>query len=334
MVYPLSLIVPVLNEKKYITEFLHQFASQLNFSRHFRIVVVDNGSTDGTMMLIQQFRKSHRNMNIVLLREKKLGVIYATKTGFDAALGSSVLVRLDADTRVQPTFLHDVWREMERGDSDAICGKFVFPWDIYLDWLPYQSHIYTLVVKKRNKITDIARYWSGPLLNGPFYAVTRKAYEGSGGINLKSNILRYNDDVEFGIRLVLAGYKIRNTTITVTISPRRLKQNFEVYITGELYWSESDDESAKSVNSSNNVISKTDILKRLVKTASEFYIRVAAYQLSYKAKPKQLRRFFSDIGTSYRKHAYLSGKSEAHCLDHLQNDLRDPLMKYFYEKIR
>lgn len=92
----LSVIVPTLDEASGITACLERLVGQ---EAIHEIVVVDNGSTDGTREIVAEL--SARHPKIELLDEPSPGVAHARNHGFDKARGD-YLGRIDADTLVAP----------------------------------------------------------------------------------------------------------------------------------------------------------------------------------------------------------------------------------------
>ena len=91
----LSIVIPAWNEEKRIVPTLQRlvdFARQQNIQAE--IIVVDDGSTDGTVELVRKF--SHGNQQVSLLVNPHRGKGYAVKTGMLAASGRFVLFT-DAD---------------------------------------------------------------------------------------------------------------------------------------------------------------------------------------------------------------------------------------------
>ncbi|MFN3533572.1 MAG: glycosyltransferase [Candidatus Brocadia sp.] len=68
----ISIIVPTYNEKETIISFLEKVTHQIsknNFDSG--IIVVDDGSPDGTAELIANFSKTHTNITLLNRREKR-----------------------------------------------------------------------------------------------------------------------------------------------------------------------------------------------------------------------------------------------------------------------
>ncbi|MEV6358899.1 glycosyltransferase [Nocardia asteroides] len=92
----LSVVIPALDEAAGITACLERLVGQDTIDE---VVVVDNGSTDGTREIVAELAARHPK--IELLDEPEPGVAHARNTGFDKSRGDYI-GRIDADTLVSP----------------------------------------------------------------------------------------------------------------------------------------------------------------------------------------------------------------------------------------
>ncbi|MVU81655.1 glycosyltransferase [Nocardia sp. ET3-3] len=90
----LSVVIPVLNESQCIRRTLDRLSAQDAVDE---IVVVDNGSTDGTRDILGAYALT--NPKVTVVDEPVRGVARARNTGFDRARGEFI-ARTDADTIV------------------------------------------------------------------------------------------------------------------------------------------------------------------------------------------------------------------------------------------
>src|SRR3989338_1007194 len=95
----ISVIIPTLNEKKYLKKCLDSLKRQ--GMRNYEIIVVDSYSTDGTVQLARKYGK--------VVFEKRKGPGAARNAGARHARGS-ILVFADADVR----FWKDFMKKMEK----------------------------------------------------------------------------------------------------------------------------------------------------------------------------------------------------------------------------
>ncbi len=110
-----SAIVPAYNEAERIGAVLRPLLAAPSVDE---VVVVDDGSTDGTAEVAQGFP-----VKVVRLAENR-GKAAALAAGVQAAQGD-VLVFLDADlTGLRPEHVEDMIRAYKEGDADLVLGVF------------------------------------------------------------------------------------------------------------------------------------------------------------------------------------------------------------------
>jgi glycosyltransferase involved in cell wall biosynthesis len=114
-----SIIIPALNEELEIKQCLNTLLHQIDGEDE--IIVVDNGSTDNTVALIQNMKSD----KIIVIHETKLGTGYARRLGFDSA-HNEVLIRIDADSRALDGWLDNIKRAFTDDQTQAWSGYIGF----------------------------------------------------------------------------------------------------------------------------------------------------------------------------------------------------------------
>lgn len=118
----ISFIIPTYNEADCIDRTLNrvlEYAKGLN--REFEIIVSDDGSTDGTQKIVQEFINKNPTDNIILLQNIHKGKGFAVKSGMLKATGDYILF-LDADLSTDITEFNKFLPYIEN-ESDVIIGS-------------------------------------------------------------------------------------------------------------------------------------------------------------------------------------------------------------------
>ena len=108
----LSVVVPVFNEEGTLRELHRRLAAALPPDERHEIVLVDDGSTDGSWQLMGQLAASDPRLRVVRL-SRNFGHQAAITAGLDEARGDAVVV-MDADLQDPPELIAEFlakWRE-------------------------------------------------------------------------------------------------------------------------------------------------------------------------------------------------------------------------------
>ena len=133
----LFVLVPVYNEQGTIEDVLSRL-NQLD-GTVAEVVVVDDGSSDGSGPLIDRWAASHPNVT-VFRHETNQGYSQALLTGFDYLVqrmdwgdvsDQDVLATVDADGQHDPLELPRLWQAMQADNLDVVWGQrdfSLYPW--------------------------------------------------------------------------------------------------------------------------------------------------------------------------------------------------------------
>lgn len=117
----LSVVVPLYNEEGSLPHLIDQLLSALRpLKRSFEIVLVDDGSRDGTAAVLRDHVERIPELVAVLLR-RNYGQTAAMAAGFDASRGE-VIVTLDGDLQNDPADIPLLLEQLERGQLDLVSG--------------------------------------------------------------------------------------------------------------------------------------------------------------------------------------------------------------------
>lgn len=116
----LSLIVPAYNEEKYIFNTLYEIHTTFKNIFSYEVIVVDDGSIDGTFAMAQ--RAADEGLPVTVVKTENGGKGAALKKGFEYVHGN-VVSFIDADLDLHPrqlTLFHEI---MTLNNADVVVGS-------------------------------------------------------------------------------------------------------------------------------------------------------------------------------------------------------------------
>lgn len=117
----LSIVIPCYNEKNTIKEILAEiFAVDLGTTDK-EIIIVDDGSKDGTRDILTGLSKAHKEIQLIF-QEKNQGKGAALKKGILESTGDVVVIQ-DADLEYDPQEYKRLLYPIERGQADVVYGS-------------------------------------------------------------------------------------------------------------------------------------------------------------------------------------------------------------------
>lgn len=119
-----SVVVPVYNGAAVLPRCLDALARQTVPGHSFEIVVVDDGSTDDTAHLFEQWRKSHSHISSRLIRQENAGPAAARNRGAEAAVGSLVFFT-DADCAPEAHWIEKMLAAFEDENVAGAKGAYL-----------------------------------------------------------------------------------------------------------------------------------------------------------------------------------------------------------------
>ena len=125
----ISIIIPVLNEAEHITELLYHLIDNASLNTIQEIIVVDGGSTDNTVSIINTL-----GLNIKVLHSEK-GRAKQMNIGAEASKGA-ILYFLHADSFPPNRYDHLILEEIKKGNN---AGCFRLQFDSTHWWLRLAS---------------------------------------------------------------------------------------------------------------------------------------------------------------------------------------------------
>ena len=130
----LSIIIPAYNERQTIEdiiELVHQAPIDAPVEVEKEILVVDDGSTDGTREILQELAQKYPDIK-VFMHERNQGKGAAIRTALQHATGDYIVIQ-DADLEYDPREFGVLLRPLLEGKADVVYGsRFLGPHRAFL----------------------------------------------------------------------------------------------------------------------------------------------------------------------------------------------------------
>jgi dolichyl-phosphate beta-glucosyltransferase len=146
----LSIIIPCYNEEKRLP--VKIIISFLRAKQNTRVILVNDGSTDKTAMLLHQIEEQHPNRVIILSHDKKRGKAEAVRTGMiESGKDRSYSYHgfLDADLSISPDELYRLYELVTSTQKKFILGsriKKIGSSIIRNEWRHFYSRVIATIV--------------------------------------------------------------------------------------------------------------------------------------------------------------------------------------------
>jgi succinoglycan biosynthesis protein ExoA len=203
-----GVVIPCRNEERWLAEVLDALAAQDR--RPDEVVVVDDGSVDGTAGVVEEWQRQHPNLHVRVVPGPARGVAAAVNAGV-VALTTDVVVRLDGHCRPAADYIARAVALITLSDAGVVGGV----WVIEPGAASFEADAIAIAV-------------AHPLGSGgalyrhldsseqievdtvPFGCFKRTLWEALGGFDEQ---LRSNEDYDFN-------YRVRDRGLRVVLDPR------------------------------------------------------------------------------------------------------------------
>ena len=173
-----SIVVPIYNEQDNIHELYLAITKALDdFDNDYEIIMVDDGSTDGSFGALQRIAAQDNRLKVIRFR-RNFGQTAAMSAGFDAASGN-IIIPMDGDLQNDPADIPRLIEKLHEG------------YDVVSGWR--KSRKDTVITRKIPSMlaNALISFFTGVHLHD--YGCTLKAYrrEVLDGINLYGEMHRF-----------------------------------------------------------------------------------------------------------------------------------------------
>lgn len=218
----LSIVIVSYNTKKLLASCLESLVDQTR-EISYEVIVVDNGSTDGTVEELKKQKKENKNLTAIF-NKQNVGFAKANNQGIKRAEGRFILL-LNSDTKFTKNTLLSMVLFMEKKEKAGVAtcklvnpdgtlqptgGNFpdllrVLLWATLLDDIPgislilgsYHPHAFGLWYKGERQVD-----W----VTGAFLLARKEVFDKQGGLD--EDFFMYGEDVEFCLRTKKAGWQV------------------------------------------------------------------------------------------------------------------------------
>lgn len=198
----LSIIIPVFNEVKNLAEIVKRVQATNLTSE---IIIVDDGSTDGTREVLREM--DGKNNVCVILHERNKGKGAAVVTGMQAAKGDILLIQ-DADLEYDPRDYPVLLKPIEEGLADVVYGSRFLgaAHRVTMFWHQVANNLLTLMtnILYDSILTD---------METGYKVFRREVIEG-----MVIRAKRFNFEPEFTAKILKRRYRIFE--VPITFNPR------------------------------------------------------------------------------------------------------------------
>jgi glycosyltransferase involved in cell wall biosynthesis len=121
--HTVSILIPLYNEEEFVGALLDRvLAAPLPHGTGREVIVVDDGSTDGSVEIVEEFAAAHPGVVRLVRQPRNQGKGAAIRTAIDHATGEFSIIQ-DADLEYDPREYIQMLRPLLEGKADAVYGS-------------------------------------------------------------------------------------------------------------------------------------------------------------------------------------------------------------------
>jgi glycosyltransferase involved in cell wall biosynthesis len=211
----ISAVIPTHNNATQLRDAIETLLAQTFSPQRYEIVIVDNGSMDGTPNTVRTLAQDRTQPRIVYMQEPRLGLSLARNAGAEAAAGRWVAY-MDDDALAAPDWLETIVETYSTyPDAVAVGGRVVGEWEGPLPpW--FDSH-FGIAVSVLEWGPDIKPLRFPEWMCGANYSVERELILRLGGHDPE---LGRRGKLQFGAEEVELQLRIEKAALLVVYNPR------------------------------------------------------------------------------------------------------------------
>lgn len=202
MNYEVAIVIPTLNEERFISRCLNSIIKQTYEFEKMDVMIIDGGSTDNTKKIVAEYQKSHQNIRFIENKKKIQSVAF--NIGFKKST-APYIIRLDAhaeyDSKYISLCIENLKQDEKRGNVGGRCNILPFNQSLWAQTNAILNHSRFGIGGAAFRVSNEAHNTDSV----PFGAFPRKIIEKIGG--MREDLPR-GEDNEYNSRIRKAGYKI------------------------------------------------------------------------------------------------------------------------------
>lgn len=202
MNYEVAIIIPTLNEERFISRCLNSIIKQTYEFEKMDVMIIDGGSKDNTKDIVAEYQKSHQNIRFIENKKKIQSV------AFNIGIKNSTapyIIRLDAHAEYDSEYIYlcikNLKDDKKRGNVGGRCNILPFNQSVWAQTNAILNHSRFGIGGAAFRVSKEAHNTDSV----PFGAFPRKIIEKIGG--MREDLPR-GEDNEYNSRIRKAGYKI------------------------------------------------------------------------------------------------------------------------------
>lgn len=210
----LSVVIPVFNEERYVYRLLRKVLNVKLHKVEKEIIVVNDGSTDNSLVEIKRFVKENKSSKIIVIDQKRnFGKGKAVSTGIKRSSGNIVLIQ-DADLEYDPNQYTKLIDPIVKNKTNVVYGTRLINYPLNLAGrhkTPLLTHYLGNIFI--TKVTNLL--YSSNLTD---METCYKVFKGELIRKIKIDSLRFEFEPEVTAKILKSGEKILE--VPIKVSPR------------------------------------------------------------------------------------------------------------------